>query len=49
MRSTNPKDVAYIFRDYARKIHAKVVSSDPNYIRVSIACGKVGYPDVSQR
>ena len=41
MRSTNPRDVAYIFRDYARKIHAKAVPTDPNFLRLSVACGKV--------
>lgn len=44
MRSTNPRDVGLIFRDYARKIHAKAVPSDPNFIRLSIACGKVHFP-----
>ncbi|KIM90082.1 hypothetical protein PILCRDRAFT_811793 [Piloderma croceum F 1598] len=41
MRSTNPRDVAYMFRDYARKIHSKAVSADPNFIAISIACGKI--------
>lgn len=41
MRSTNPRDVAYIFRDYARKIHAKALPADPNFLRVSVACGKI--------
>lgn len=41
MRATNPREVGYIFREYARKLHAKAIPSDPNYIRVSIACGKV--------
>ena len=31
MRSTNPCEVAIIFTEYARKIHAKVVPSDPNF------------------
>ena len=43
MRSTNPRDVAYMFRDYARKIHAKAVPEDPNFMQISIACGKVSY------
>ncbi|KAL4255125.1 hypothetical protein AB1N83_014175 [Pleurotus pulmonarius] len=41
MRSTNPREVAYLFRDYARKIHAKAVPEDPNFLRISIACGKI--------
>jgi farnesyl-diphosphate farnesyltransferase len=41
MRSTNPRDVGLIFCEYARKIHAKAVPSDPNFIHISIACGKV--------
>ncbi|KAL5530938.1 hypothetical protein ACEPAG_3814 [Sanghuangporus baumii] len=41
MRSTNPRDVAYIFRNYARDIHAKAVSSDPNFLAISVACGKI--------
>ncbi|KXN90347.1 Squalene synthase [Leucoagaricus sp. SymC.cos] len=41
MRSTNPRDVGLIFREHAHKIHAKAVPSDPNFIRISIACGKI--------
>ncbi|KAF9067999.1 squalene synthase [Rhodocollybia butyracea] len=41
MRSTNPRDVAEIFRTYTRKIHAKAVPEDPNFLRISVACGKV--------
>ncbi|KAL0954204.1 hypothetical protein HGRIS_005332 [Hohenbuehelia grisea] len=41
MRSTNPREVAYIFRDYARRIHAKAVPADPNFLRISVACGKI--------
>src|SRR5579859_7951278 len=43
MRSTNPKDVAYMFRDYARRIHAKASPTDPHFVRISVACGKVGF------
>lgn len=43
MRSSNPRDVAYLFRDYARIIHAKAVPSDPNFLRISVACCKVSY------
>ncbi|TFK48357.1 farnesyl-diphosphate farnesyltransferase [Heliocybe sulcata] len=41
MRSTNPRECAYMFRDYARKIHAKASPSDPNFLRLSVACGKI--------
>ncbi|KDR81029.1 hypothetical protein GALMADRAFT_241652 [Galerina marginata CBS 339.88] len=41
MRSTNPREVGLIFREFARKIHAKAIPSDPNFIRISVACGKI--------
>ncbi|TFK21867.1 squalene synthase [Coprinopsis marcescibilis] len=41
MRSTNPKDVGLIFRDFVRKIHAKAVPTDPNFLKLSVACGKI--------
>nr|AFR13032.1 squalene synthase [Wolfiporia cocos]AFR13033.1 squalene synthase [Wolfiporia cocos] len=41
MRSTNPRDVAYLFRDYARKIHRKAVPEDPSFLQISVACGKI--------
>ncbi|EEB89993.1 hypothetical protein MPER_11859 [Moniliophthora perniciosa FA553] len=40
MRSTNPRDVAGIFRTYCRKIHAKASPADPNFLKISVACGK---------
>lgn len=41
MKATNPRDVAYMFLEYARKIHAKSTPKDPNFIKISITCGKV--------
>ncbi|XP_006461626.1 hypothetical protein AGABI2DRAFT_50291, partial [Agaricus bisporus var. bisporus H97] len=41
MRSTNPRDVGQIFCEYARKIHAKAVPTDPNFMQISVACGKI--------
>ncbi|KAG6915095.1 hypothetical protein DXG01_013474 [Tephrocybe rancida] len=41
MRSTNPREVSIVFVEYARKIHSKVIPTDPNYLRVSVACGKI--------
>lgn len=39
--AVNPRDVAYCFVRYAKKIHAKVSVHDPNFVKLSIACGKV--------
>jgi len=41
MDSTNPRDVAYTFRFFARQLHAKAVPDDPNFLKISIACGKI--------
>ncbi|KAF8514473.1 isoprenoid synthase domain-containing protein [Gautieria morchelliformis] len=41
MRSTNPREVAFIFQDFARKIHAKALTSDPNFIAICVVCGKI--------
>jgi len=41
MKAVNPRDVAYVFRDYARKIHHKVSREDPNMLRLSVACAKI--------
>ncbi|KAF8217147.1 squalene synthase [Mycena galopus ATCC 62051] len=41
MRSTNPREVSLLFRDYARKIHARASPADPNFIRIGVACGKI--------
>ncbi|KAJ7694548.1 isoprenoid synthase domain-containing protein [Mycena rosella] len=41
MRSTNPREVGLIFREYARRIHARAVPADPSYVRISVACGKI--------
>lgn len=43
MKSSNPRDVAYMFRNYARQLHAKAVPSDPYFIKISITCGKVRF------
>ena len=43
MQSTqNLQKVCDIFREYARKIHKKNTPKDPNFLKISIACGKVG-------
>ena len=42
MQSTqNLKLVCEVFREFARKIHKKNTPKDPNFLKISIACGKV--------
>jgi farnesyl-diphosphate farnesyltransferase len=41
MRCNSPREVAYMFRDYARKIRAKALPEDPNYHDILSACDKV--------
>lgn len=41
MRSTNPRDVAYMIRGFTRELHAKLVPADPSFLAISITCGKV--------
>jgi farnesyl-diphosphate farnesyltransferase len=41
MASTNPRDVAYKFRDYARKIHAKARPNDPSFVKIAVLTGRV--------
>ena len=49
MQSTqNLKLVCEVFREFARKIHKKNTPKDPNFLKVSIACGKVNtFLDIS--
>ena len=44
MASTNPRDVAYKFRDYARKIHAKARPNDPSFVKIAVLTGRVSPP-----
>ncbi len=37
----NLKLVCEVFRHHVRKIHKKNVPQDPNFLRISIACGKI--------
>ncbi|GAA5995265.1 hypothetical protein JCM5350_008180 [Sporobolomyces pararoseus] len=41
MKATNPRDVAYIFRDYMRKIHAKARANDPSFIKIAVLTGRI--------
>lgn len=47
MGASNPRDVAYIFRDYMRKIHAKARANDPSFIKIAVLAGRVGYSTVA--
>ncbi len=45
MQSTqNLKLVCEVFRQFTRKIHKKNTPRDPNFLKISIACGKVSHP-----
>ena len=41
MAATNPRDVAYLCRDYTRSIHKKIHVNDPHFLKLSIMCGRV--------
>jgi farnesyl-diphosphate farnesyltransferase len=41
MESTNMRGVCEIFFLYTRQIHRKSIPSDPNFLQISIACGKI--------
>lgn len=39
--ATNPRDVAYLFRDYARSMHARLHSQDLNFAQWSIELSRI--------
>jgi farnesyl-diphosphate farnesyltransferase len=39
----NLRVVCDVFRRYARRIHQKNTPKDPNFLKISIACGQVGF------
>jgi len=41
MEATNFRGVCEIFLRYTRKIHAKSTPTDPNFLAISIACGRI--------
>ncbi|KAM0749885.1 farnesyl-diphosphate farnesyltransferase [Meredithblackwellia eburnea MCA 4105] len=41
LAATNPRDVAYIFRDHVRSIHKKCPSSDPSFVKLAVLAGRV--------
>lgn len=47
MGATNPRDVAYIFRDYVRKIHARARANDPSFVKIAVLAGRVRPPPFS--
>lgn len=47
--SQNLKTVSEIFKRYVRRIHKKNTPKDPNYLEISIACGKVRHESPSSK
>lgn len=43
----NLKLVSEVFRKYVRSIHQKNTPKDPNFLKISIACGKVSFCKIS--
>ncbi|GAA5913959.1 hypothetical protein JCM6882_002580 [Rhodosporidiobolus microsporus] len=41
LAATNPRDVAYLFRDYVRKIHARARAHDPSFIKIAVLAGRI--------
>ena len=41
MASKNPHSIAYMFHDYTHRIHSKAIPSDPNFICITVTCGKI--------
>ena len=41
IESTNLRGVCDIFLRYTREIHRKSTPKDPNFLKISIACGKI--------
>ena len=46
--SQNLRTVTEIFKRYVRRIHKKSSPKDPNYLQISMACGKVSNPRSSK-
>ncbi|KAJ9474535.1 Squalene synthase [Pseudozyma hubeiensis] len=41
LKAVNPRDVAYTFLTYSRKIHARLTPADPNFVRWSVELARV--------
>lgn len=39
--ATNPRDVAYLFRENVRAIHAKAKPNDPSFLKIAVLAGRV--------
>ncbi|KAM0793423.1 hypothetical protein ACM66B_000872 [Microbotryomycetes sp. NB124-2] len=39
--ATNPRDVAYLFRDNARLIHARAKPNDPSFLKIAVLAGRI--------
>lgn len=41
LKAVNPRDVAYTFLDYSRRIHSRLSPSDPNFVRWSVELARI--------
>lgn len=41
LKAVNPRDVAYVFLDYSRRIHSRLSPSDPNFTRWSVELARI--------
>ncbi|KAJ1025159.1 hypothetical protein NDA16_002665 [Ustilago loliicola] len=41
LKAVNPRDVAYTFLGYSRRIHARLSASDPNFVRWSVELARI--------
>lgn len=41
LKAVNPRDVAYTFLAYSRKIHARLSPADPNFVRWSVELARI--------
>jgi farnesyl-diphosphate farnesyltransferase len=48
LETGNLRTVSQIFKKYLRIIHEKNTPKDPNFLRISVACGKVCSPPLAQ-
>lgn len=45
MKASNPRDVAYIFRDNLRSIHARARANDPSFVKIAVLAGRVSFDE----
>ncbi|PWZ00044.1 farnesyl-diphosphate farnesyltransferase [Testicularia cyperi] len=41
LKAVNPRDVAYTFQEYSRRIHKKISPADPNFVRWSVELARI--------